>query len=99
MGDTEATAEDLRPYALAGEKIDVAFVPSWFLNTEEWLDVVRVEIKPRKIVVMHIPARDAPDGFFGEGSYDKEIKAIREEFPAAVILQEPGDSQSFSAGK
>ena len=48
---------------------------------------------------MHIPARDAPDGFFGEGSYDKEIKAIKEEFPGAVIFDRPGDSHSFTAGK
>jgi L-ascorbate metabolism protein UlaG (beta-lactamase superfamily) len=99
MGDTEATAEDFRPYALAAEKIDIAFVPVWFLSTEEWLQVVRDEIKPRHIVVMHIPARDAPEGFFGEGSYEKEIRAIKEEFPAAVILQEPGDSHSFGSRK
>ena len=99
IGDTEATAEGFRPYALAAEKIDVAFVPSWFLSSEDWLEVVRDEIKPRKIVVMHIPARDAPAGFFGEGSYDKEIKAIKEEFPGAVIFDRPGDSHSFTAGK
>jgi L-ascorbate metabolism protein UlaG (beta-lactamase superfamily) len=45
MGDTEATAEDFRPYALAAEKIDIAFVPSWFLSSEDWLDVVRDEIR------------------------------------------------------
>jgi L-ascorbate metabolism protein UlaG (beta-lactamase superfamily) len=99
MGDTEATVEDFRPYALAAEKIDVAFVPAWFMSAEDWLEVVRKEIRPREIVVMHIPARDAPDGFFGEGGYDEEIQAIREEFPAAVILQDPGDSHSFGAKK
>jgi L-ascorbate metabolism protein UlaG (beta-lactamase superfamily) len=97
VGDTEATAEDFRPYALADEKIDVAFIPSWFLSSESWLGVVRNEIQPRKIVVMHIPARDAPAGYFGEGSYDEEIQAIKEEFPEAVILTEPGDSHSLGA--
>ena len=98
VGDTEATAEVFGKYSLVEEKIDVALLPSWFLTYDRWIDVVRNEIAPAEIVVMHMPSRDAPPSYFGShGSYDETVRALREEFPRAQISDEPGASMTFGA--
>lgn len=96
VGDTEATLEDFRANGLADKDIDVALLPEWFLDYEEFVEVIRTVIRPRHIVVMHLATRQAPASWFGEhGSYAKRRQAIRARFPKAVILEEPGDSVEF----
>ena len=97
IGDTEADRNDFRPFSLADRGIDVALVPDWFLDYDTFVEVVREEIRPRQIVVMHLAMSSAPAGYFGNhDSQSQRLRAIRENFPDAVILAEPGESELFS---
>ena len=96
IGDSEAGADVFGPLGLAAEKIDLALLPAWYLTNESWAKVVRTQIRPRYIVAMHIAEPGAPAHYFGDdGSYEKRLSTIRRNFPAAVILERPGDARSF----
>lgn len=98
IGDTEAGADVFAPLALAADGIDVALLPAWFLTVDEWIHVVRRHIRPRSIVAMHIAEPGAPVHYFGEdGGYEQRLEKIRENFPAAVILERPGDARRYGA--
>jgi L-ascorbate metabolism protein UlaG (beta-lactamase superfamily) len=54
--------------------IDVAFLPVWFLTSDEGAAIVRQHIKPKRIVAIHMPAEDP----------QRTAARIRERFPDAV---------------
>ena len=56
--------------------IDVAFLPVWFLTSDEGAAIVRAHIKPKHIVAVHMPA-DEPQ---------RVVAQIRERFPDAVAF-------------
>lgn len=89
VGDTEVSVDDLRPYDLASEGIDVALVPGWIVAEPRWRPVV-AEIAPRHVVVMHLAEPSAPASWFGSaGNREGRIALIREHFPEAWIPTEP----------
>lgn len=91
IGDTEATAEDLRPYDLKSRRIDLALLPVWYLTYEEWIEAMRREIQPARIGVMHLAEPDAPASYFGpEGSYAERVRKLHADFPEAQVFVEPG---------
>lgn len=97
VGDTEADARDLAPYALADQGIDLALVPSWFLTYEKWRRVVEESIRPTRVIVMHLPTPDAPASWFGNFRNLAGLKrAIVAAFPDAVFLEQPGEGLGFS---
>ncbi|UCE02740.1 MAG: MBL fold metallo-hydrolase [Candidatus Latescibacterota bacterium] len=96
IGDTEANRADFAVYSLAQESIDVAFLPAWYLTSSEWIEVVRAEIRPVRIVVMHLALPGAPASYFGrDGSYRERLTTIRANFPEAVIFENAGESVTF----
>ena len=73
----DASTEDasiFEPLNLDEVDIDVAFLPVWFLTSDEGAAIVRHHIKPKHIVAVHMPA-DAPQ---------RAITDIKERFPDAV---------------
>lgn len=91
VGDTEATAADLAPLALERARLDVALVPTWFVDAAPWKDTLAAALPARRLVVMHVPAADAPADWFGDGRTRERMAAeIRASFPGAVVMTEPG---------
>jgi L-ascorbate metabolism protein UlaG (beta-lactamase superfamily) len=73
----DASAEDASIFAafnLDEADIDVAFLPVWFLTSDEGAAIVRQHIKPKQIVAIHMPAGDP----------QRAAERIRERFPEAV---------------
>lgn len=98
FGDTEATIEDFDPYLDLLREPDLALLPFWFLTSEWRAEMVRERIRPRAIVVAHLPSPDAPASYFGRwGSYDELIRLIRAAFPEARIPTASGERWRFDA--
>ena len=97
VGDTEVDEDDIRPYGLSDEQIDVAFLPTWFLEGGGWSRVVERQIRPGTIVVMHRVENGAPPAWFAPDK-DAAGQALRilDRFPSAVILARPGDTTTFA---
>jgi len=96
MGDTEATATDLSPRGLANKKIDLAFVPFWYLLTDGWQRAIRKQVAPERIVVMHLPAPDADDKYINSlGGWEKVAADIKTAFPNATIFRQQMESARF----
>ena len=73
----DASTEDASifdTFDLDETNIDVAFLPVWFLTSDEGAAIVRQYIKPKHIVAVHMPA-DGPE---------RAVAQIRERFPDAV---------------
>lgn len=87
VGDTEVDRDDVAPYRLGEEAIDVFFAPSWFFGYPK-LGPVRAEIDAGLRVVMHLAETTAPARWFGPaGSRQKRIENIRAADPEAILLQ------------
>jgi L-ascorbate metabolism protein UlaG (beta-lactamase superfamily) len=93
VGDTEADAADLRSAGLQDLKPDVALMPSWHLRTDGQIEGIRQVIKPRQIVAMHLPTRDAPPNYFWGAlrSHQALVKAIQSELPGTFVPLATGD--------
>jgi L-ascorbate metabolism protein UlaG (beta-lactamase superfamily) len=77
LGD--ASTEDRRIFEalrLREERIDVAFLPVWFLTSRDGQAIVRDLIAPRHIVAVHMPAGDAASA----------VADVRRAFPEAVAF-------------
>lgn len=73
----DASTEDASifdAFNLDDAQIDVAFLPMWFLTSDEGAAIVRQHIKPKHIVAVHMPADDVP----------RAVAEIRQRFPDAV---------------
>ncbi len=93
FGDTEAEHPDFEPYLDVLRGTDLALLPFWFLTSEWRVEMVRDEIRPRQIVVAHLPESSAPSGYFGRwGSHAEVVRLIRTHFPEARFPQRPGES-------
>ena len=96
VGDTEVSVEDVLAYDLAGEEIDVALVPIWFLAEPTWQGVVEA-IAPGHVVAMHLASPDAPASWFGTaGSRTKRLERVRGHYPDVWIPTEPLESRTFA---
>ncbi len=94
VGDTEADADDFRAAGFSEVRPDVALLPSWLLRPSRWSDVAPQVLRPRQIVAMHLPTRDAPPSYFygGTGNLEGLVATIRERYPEAWIPLATGDS-------
>jgi len=61
IGDADMTAENFAAFNLAKEKIDVAFIPYWFLLSENGRKLVKEQFNPKQIIAVHISPNDAPE--------------------------------------
>jgi L-ascorbate metabolism protein UlaG (beta-lactamase superfamily) len=96
VGDTEVDEDDIRPYGLPDERIDVAFLPTWLLHGGRGSRVVQRQIRPTRIVVMHrVEDTASADYFAPDRDAEGQRQRILEDFPSAVFLDEPGHPTTF----
>ena len=96
FGDTEAKTEDFEPYLELLRGTDLAVLPFWFLSSEWRADMVRELIRPRWIVVSHMPTPNAaPSHFARWQSFENLIRVIETAFPKARLPRRPGEIYIF----
>ncbi|HEY9429857.1 MAG TPA: MBL fold metallo-hydrolase [Blastocatellia bacterium] len=96
IGDAEATDADLATYELPKEAIDIAFVPYWYFLSDGLKKAVSGQLRPRHIVVMHIPPLNEEDDWIKQrGGWTKALNGIRADFPNAVIFEREMESKKF----
>lgn len=83
LGDALMTDENFAPFAwLAGEGVDVAFVPYWLLTRQGDIDSVNKYVAPKRIVPMHINASYSGAGII------RRIESLRDKLPELLIFRE-----------
>lgn len=87
VGDTEASHPELGRYALPAERIDVAFVPFWYLLDELGRKALQDAIGARTIVPMHIPAPGAPSALFGPGQDRNGVLQLLRQMKDVLVLE------------
>ncbi len=98
IGDTEITEEEARPLRLSEEQIDLALLPVWFLTEARWRPVVDRQIRPARVVAMHLAEPGAPASWFGSaGSFEKRVEAIESDYPEAWIPIAPLERRTYRA--
>lgn len=97
VGDTEATRPDLAPFRLAEVGIDLAFLPDWFLAAAPWEGLTEELVRPRRIVVIHLP----PGWDRGAGADDRRarqrVDEIRLRHPDALVFRRELEAQTLQA--
>lgn len=82
VGDADMTAENFSAFNLSQEKIDIAFIPYWFLISEGGRKFVREHFDPKQIIAVHIPPDQAQDVI------DQLKKDLPDATPFTKILEE-----------
>ena len=85
IGDADMTAENFSAFNLAAEKIDVAFIPYWFLLSEDGRKFVREQFNPKHIIAVHIPPDEAQD----------VIDQLKKDLPDAAAFTRILEERSF----
>jgi L-ascorbate metabolism protein UlaG (beta-lactamase superfamily) len=95
LGDTEVTADELRPLGLAAEGIDVALVPYWYFISGRRRPAIG-EFGARQMVAVHFPAPDAPPEYFHPASsFGALVDAVRTADPEVWIPLSALETRSF----
>ncbi len=98
FGDTEAKIDDFVPYLERLADVDLALLPFWFLSSAWRAEMVRDRIRPRRIVVAHLPLPTAPGSYFGRWqSYENLVRTIRDGFPQARFPRSSGETLDLTA--
>lgn len=85
IGDADMTDENFSAFNLAKEKIDVAFIPFWFLLSEDRRKLVKDQFNPKQIIAVHIPPKDA-----------EEISVkFKKEIPEVILFTKLLEERSF----
>lgn len=98
MGDSECSAEELAAFGLDEADIDVALVPSWYLDAGPWKGAIEAEVAPAHTLVMHL----APDWKReAETPNQRESRAcvarIRAAHPEAIVFEEALEVRRFKS--
>ncbi len=89
VGDTEASLADFEIYNLQDDRIDIAFIPFWYLTDPDRKKIISAGINPKRIVAMHIPPPSADDEYIESlGGWDKMVKGIESDFPGIIVFRE-----------
>ena len=88
VGDADSTEENLRNFHLERERIDIAFLPFWYLLTSEGRTVVRAHIRPKHIIAVHIPNASVSE-------LQKVSRDIKASFPNSTIFSALMQKQQF----
>jgi len=59
FGDADTAVENFASFNLAAEKIDIAFIPYWFLLNDDGRKLVRETIAAKNNIAVHIPPKTA----------------------------------------
>ena len=85
FGDADVADENFAAFNLPAEKIDVAFVPYWFLLSDEGRRIVRERIAAKSVIAVHIPPRTA----------EADVARIRQLFPGTDAFTRLLESRPF----
>ena len=85
VGDALMTQENFARHRLPEEGIDIAFLPYWYLLSEDGRSFVREQIAPKQIVAVHVPPAEV----------EEATRKIREHLPDVVVFARSGDTQTF----
>lgn len=85
IGDADMTAENFSAFNLAREKIDIAFIPYWFLFTMDGLDLVQKQFNPKYIVAVHISPDEA----------ERVSAQFKKDLPDVITLTKVLEEKSF----
>jgi L-ascorbate metabolism protein UlaG (beta-lactamase superfamily) len=85
IGDADMTAENFSAFNLAQEKIDIAFIPYWFLMSEDGRKLVREQFNPKNIIAVHVPPAEA----------QAVIDQLRKDLPEATAFTKTLEELDF----
>ena len=85
IGDADMTAENFSVFNLSQEKIDIAFIPYWFLISPEGRAFVKEQFNPKQIIAVHIPPADA----------EEVIKQLKKDLPEAIVFTKILEERSY----
>jgi L-ascorbate metabolism protein UlaG (beta-lactamase superfamily) len=85
IGDADAGEAEFKRLDFKKDKLDVAFIPFWYLADDKGAALVKRYVRPRIVVAMHIPP----------GELDERTAEIRARFPDAVIFTQPFETKTF----
>src|SRR6185436_5948228 len=85
VGDAKPSAENFAPYRLSTRGIDVAFVPYWFFGSPIGVRVLAEQIKPRNVVVCHVPPSE----------WEKFDGLLKSQFPDVILFKDALEKRSF----
>jgi L-ascorbate metabolism protein UlaG (beta-lactamase superfamily) len=81
IGDADMTEENFSSLGLVEEKIDVAFVPYWFLLTNAGREIVQKQIQPKHVIAVHVPPAEAA----------QVAEQVRKAYPGALTFSHTRD--------
>jgi L-ascorbate metabolism protein UlaG (beta-lactamase superfamily) len=79
IGDADAGEAEFKRLDFKKEKIDVAFIPFWYLADHKGAAVIKRHVGARIVVAMHIPPAEL----------EQRTAEIRARFPDAIVFTEP----------
>jgi L-ascorbate metabolism protein UlaG (beta-lactamase superfamily) len=85
VGDADMTDENFEAFRLNEAKIDVAFIPYWFLQSKDGRSLVDRQFGPRHIIAVHVPPAEA-------NAIKKELEAYD---PRIAVFSEPLETRTF----
>lgn len=98
VGDTEVSVDELMPYALHEDSIDVAFIPYWHLLSEAGKGLVDL-IQPQRLVAIHVPSpSSAPSYFTPLRTLDALVTQLERDYPGIVVFREPFQRIELAVG-
>ena len=85
IGDADMTAENFASFHLEKENIDVAFIPFWFLVSEEGRTLVRQQFNPKQVIAVHVPPAIA----------ESIAAKLSKDYPGTITFTKILESRSF----
>jgi L-ascorbate metabolism protein UlaG (beta-lactamase superfamily) len=85
IGDADMTAENFSSFRLNEERIDVAFIPYWYLLSESGRSLVREQFNPKQVIAVHVPPAEA----------ESLAEKFSKEFPGTITFKKILESRSF----
>lgn len=85
IGDADMTEENFSSLGLAEEKIDIAFVPYWYLLSNTGRSIVKNQIRPKHVIAVHISPAEAA----------QVAKLLNEAYPDAIPLTKILETRTF----
>jgi L-ascorbate metabolism protein UlaG (beta-lactamase superfamily) len=85
IGDADMTAENFSSFRLDEERIDVAFIPHWFLLSESGRSLVREQFNPKQVIAVHVPPAEA----------ESLAEKFSKEYPGTITFKKILESRSF----
>lgn len=85
FGDADTAVENFASFNLAAEKIDVAFIPYWFMLNESGRKLVRETIAAKHNIAVHISPQNA----------EADAENVKKLFPGADAFMKMLEQRSF----